>query len=83
MRALAKDMGPVRVNVVSPGAFETELFAFIPAKRREAVLGHMRVETTTGRIGKPEDVAEAYLYCMRDRFVTWSMLGSNGGRLLT
>jgi hypothetical protein len=34
-------------------------------------------------VGRPEDLAETYLYCMKDRFVTASVLHSNGGHLLT
>jgi hypothetical protein len=38
---------------------------------------------TTGTVGRPEDLAEAYLYCMKGQFVTGSVLHSNGGHLLT
>ncbi|KAK0872058.1 hypothetical protein LTS02_001552 [Friedmanniomyces endolithicus] len=36
----------------------------------------------TGRVGRVEDVAEAFLYLMRDGNVTGSMVSSNGGALL-
>lgn len=42
----------------------------------------MREETTTGEVGRPEWVAEACAYAMKDRFVTGSVLDTNGGRLL-
>ncbi|KAK5015970.1 hypothetical protein BJ546DRAFT_520783 [Cryomyces antarcticus] len=81
-RGLAVDLKPIRVNMVSPGAVHTELFADIAEDRLEDVLGMMRKATATGEVGRPEDVAEAYLYCMRDRLVTDSLIESNGGRLL-
>ena len=77
-RGLAVDLAPVRVNVVSPGAVKTELFEGVP----EEVIEKFRKGTKTGRVGRPEDVAEAYLYCMKDGFVTGSLVSSVGGRLL-
>jgi hypothetical protein len=33
-------------------------------------------------VGRPEDVAEGYLYCMRDGNLTGSVVSSNGGSLV-
>jgi NAD(P)-dependent dehydrogenase (short-subunit alcohol dehydrogenase family) len=35
-----------------------------------------------GTVGKPEDIAEAYGYLMKDRFASGSFVTSDGGRLL-
>jgi len=40
-------------------------------------------ETVLGRIGTPEDVAEAVSYLVRAPYVTGSTLVVDGGRLLT
>ena len=77
-RGLAVDMAPVRVNLVAPGAVKTELINGIP---EQAIEGYRRA-TTVQRLGRPEDIAEAYLYIMKDGFVTGSIIASNGGRLL-
>jgi len=77
-RGLAVDMAPVRVNIVSPGAIKTELFA----NMSEEVIEKMKLATTVQRLGRPEDIAEAYMYLMKDGFVTGSQIDSNGGRLL-
>jgi NAD(P)-dependent dehydrogenase (short-subunit alcohol dehydrogenase family) len=69
-RGLAVDMAPVRVNLVAPGVIKTE-----------ALTGRATA-TTVKRLGRPEDIAEAYLYFMKDGFVTGSTLHSNGGRFL-
>ncbi|KAI9803983.1 MAG: hypothetical protein M1833_000264 [Piccolia ochrophora] len=82
-RGLAVDLKPTRVNMVSPGSVHTELFDDIPKDKLEAVLDGMRDRTTVGEVGRPEDVAEAYIYAMKDRFVTGTLLRSNGGTLLT
>lgn len=78
MRGLAIDMAPVRVNIVSPGAIETELLANIP---KEVTKGWAE-QTTVKRLGRPEDTAEAYLYLMKDGFVTGISINTSGGRLL-
>ncbi len=68
-RALAPD---VRVCGIAPGpvAVEPE-----QEERRAA-------ETLLGRVGSPDDVAEAVLYLARARFVTGTSLVVDGGRLL-
>ncbi|CAK42498.1 uncharacterized protein An15g05250 [Aspergillus niger] len=80
-RGLAVELAPIRVNVVAPGAVETEIFERLgPA--REAYMEAFRRGTLTGKVGRPEDVAEAYIWCMKDGFVTGQRLGSDGGALL-
>jgi pteridine reductase len=72
-RVLARALAPeVRVCGVAPGpvAVEPE-----QEERRAA-------ETLLGRVGKPDDVAEAVLYLTRADFVTGSSLVVDGGRLL-
>ncbi|KAK4443803.1 NAD(P)-binding protein [Podospora aff. communis PSN243] len=84
-RGLAVDLKPVRVNTVSLGAVLTELFdGFLgdDKEKREKVLAGMRQGTLVGEVGRVEDVAEAYLYLMRDRFATGTVLKTNGGRML-
>ena len=78
-RGLAADLKPIRVNCVAPGAVHTELFDSFSQGQLEGMLDHYRKKTTTGTVGRPEDVAESYLYCMKDRFVTGTVLHSNGG----
>jgi len=42
----------------------------------------MGERSLTGRIGRPEDVAEAFVYAMRDENATGTVVGTNGGGLL-
>ncbi|MCJ1426009.1 hypothetical protein MMC29_003911, partial [Sticta canariensis] len=81
-RGMAQDLKPIRVNLVSPGAVGTE-YDSVSAEVREAMQEAFRKETLTGRIGRPEDLAEAYLYCMKDGFVTGTIISSDGGRILS
>lgn len=82
-RGLAKELRPARVNVVSPGAILTEHFDGIPPDKLKDLLDQWRKETTVNEIGKPEEVADAYLYSMTSAFVTGAVLDCNGGRFLT
>jgi NAD(P)-dependent dehydrogenase (short-subunit alcohol dehydrogenase family) len=72
-RALARALAPeVRVCGVAPGPVAV---APEQEERRAA-------ETLLGRVGSPDDVAEAVAYLARARFVTGSSLVVDGGRLL-
>ena len=56
-RALAVEMAPIRVNLVAPGAIKTQALDGVP----EAVIDGLTQATTTKRLGRPEDIAEAYV----------------------
>ena len=82
-QALAVDLQPVRVNLVVPGATDTELFSKrLSPEQLEAFKGTMKEETLTGVMGQPQDVSEAYMYLMRDANATGQALYSDGGLLL-
>ena len=78
-QALARELGPsgIRVNAVSPGLIDTEMNGHLTAEDRAALVE----ETPLGRIGVPEDVAQATLYLARADFVTGQNLPVNGGYL--
>jgi pteridine reductase len=73
-RALARAFAPgVRVCGIAPGTVAVE-----PGQEERRA-----AETLLGRIGSPEDVAEAVLYLVNAEFVTGTSLVVDGGRLLT
>ena len=82
-RNLALDLAPVRVNVINPGAVLTPLWDGMPQEQKENFVKGIKETCTTGEVGKPEDVAESYLYVMKDRNCTGSVIDTNGGSLLT
>ncbi|KAL2842405.1 hypothetical protein BJY01DRAFT_236003 [Aspergillus pseudoustus] len=81
MRGLALDLKPVRVNLVSPGGVDTEMWDVLQGERA-GVVAELARQTTTGRVGQAEDVAEAYIYCLRDWNLSGSIISSNAGRML-
>jgi len=83
VRGLAVDLHPIRVNVVDPGAVDTELFGKVfTSEQLDGVRAKFKEQTLTGEMGRPEDVSEAYLYCMRDAFLTGQGILTEGGMLL-
>lgn len=82
-RGLAVDLTPIRVNCVLPGAIETELWdSFGPGGMRQQMIDMFSSQSLLKTVGKPEDTAEAYLYLMRDSFVTGICLLTDGGHVL-
>ncbi len=78
-KALAKEVGPsgVRVNCVAPGVIDTEMNAHLtPADRRE-----LAEATPLGRLGQPEEVAQAVLFLAGEgaSFITGQVLEVGGG----
>lgn len=70
----------VRINAVAPGAtFNERLRQAPPQAQEQAARAH-----PLGRIGEPEEIAEAILYLLSDAssFVTGATLDVNGGRLM-
>lgn len=76
-KALAKEVGPsgIRVNCVAPGVIATEMNGNLSG----AELAQLAEDTPLGRIGQPEEVAEAVLYLASAEFVTGVVLNVNGG----
>ncbi|MED4781891.1 3-oxoacyl-ACP reductase FabG [Brevibacillus choshinensis] len=75
----AKELGPkgIRVNAVAPGFIKTGMTEKVPDK----VLANMVEKTPLRRLGKPEDVANAYLFLASDEasFINGVVLGVDGG----
>jgi NAD(P)-dependent dehydrogenase (short-subunit alcohol dehydrogenase family) len=83
IRGLAVDLAPIRTNIVNPGAIHTELFqGLLDSSTPEAVETMKRGFSLLGAFGRPEDIAEAYGWIMKDRFANGTQVNSDGGRLL-
>ncbi|KAL2255497.1 hypothetical protein VTK26DRAFT_3229 [Humicola hyalothermophila] len=80
-RALALALAPLRVNVVHPGATETEIWGPTPEMRR-ATREFFASTALLGKVGAPEEVAEAFLYLLKDTNTTGTSLHTSGGVLV-
>jgi 3-oxoacyl-[acyl-carrier protein] reductase len=67
----------IRVNAVAPGFIATDMVRQMPEK----ILDTMKARTPIGRLGAPEDIANAYLWLASDAasFVTGAVLSVDGG----
>lgn len=78
-KTLAKELGRkgITVNAVAPGFIATEMVAKMP----ENVLQGMKDKTPVGRLGKPEEIASAYLFLASDEaaFINGAILSVDGG----
>jgi 3-oxoacyl-[acyl-carrier protein] reductase len=79
VKVWAKELGRkgITVNAVTPGFIATDMTASLPPK----VIDLMRDRTPLGRLGAPEDVANAYLFLASDEasFITGAVLSVDGG----
>lgn len=78
----AKELAPsgIRVNAIAPGFIDTDMIKSIS---RDVYTDRIR-SIAMGRIGSPEDVADAALFFASDlsRYVTGQVLGVDGGMLI-
>ena len=82
-RALAKDLAPVRVNVISPGmTAETGAYLNIPEATRQNMFASIAQQLPVGRVGRPTDIAQAALMLMTNGFITGIVLDVDGGGLI-
>lgn len=75
----ARELGRsgIRVNAIAPGFIATEMVQKMPEK----VLDDMKAKTPLGRLGKPEDIANAFLWLASDEasFVHGATISVDGG----
>lgn len=81
-RALAVELAPIRVNAVSPGIVKTDLWASIPESERAAMYAHFAQQLPVGRVGEATDIAQTYLYLLRQSFGTGQIIVVDGGGVL-
>jgi 3-oxoacyl-[acyl-carrier protein] reductase len=81
-RTWARELGryKIRVNAVAPGFIATEIISSMPEKVIESMVAH----TPVGRMGKPEDIADAYVWLASDAatFVHGAVVSVDGGIVL-
>lgn len=81
-KSLARELAPynINVNVVAPHAIETDMSRQWSKEKRESIIAGIPL----GRMGEPEDVAEAVAFLVSDKakFITGEVLDVNGGSLM-
>ncbi|MCL2040107.1 MAG: 3-oxoacyl-ACP reductase FabG [Bacteroidetes bacterium] len=78
-KTLAKELGRkgITVNAIAPGFIATEMVAKMPAE----VIEQMKAKIPVGRLGTPDDIANAYLFLSSDdaSYINGAVLSVDGG----
>ncbi|MEU4014923.1 SDR family oxidoreductase [Microbacterium sp. NPDC028030] len=81
-RGLAVELAPVRVNAVSPGTIDGNLWANRDEAARTASFAQFSADTVLGRPGREDEVADAVIHLLTNRYTTGSTLYVDGGYAL-
>ena len=81
-RALAVELAPIRVNAVSPGVVRTNLWQNMSSVEREQLFESVGKRLLVGRVGEAHDIAQAYLFLMKEEFATGQTVVVDGGTVL-
>ena len=81
VRALTPELAPIRINGVAPGIIDTPMFDHF-GEKKAATLDAIGANFPLGRVGQPEEVAEAILLCMSNTYMTGVIIDVDGGALL-
>ncbi len=80
-RAIAGEIAPRRINVVSPGLIDTPMFPG-EGDARQAFLSQATAGNLIKRAGTAEEVATGILFTIENDFVTGTTIDVDGGALL-
>ena len=76
--SLARELGPkgIRVNAVAPGITETDMMKAVPKEVIEPMIARIPL----GRLGQPEDIANAFVFLASDEasYITGVILSVDG-----
>jgi len=81
-RAMAIELAPVRVNLVSPGVVKTDLWRNMTDEDRENLYTGVGNNLPVKRVGEAEDIAQTYLYLIKQQYSTGQVVVVDGGSVL-
>jgi NAD(P)-dependent dehydrogenase (short-subunit alcohol dehydrogenase family) len=81
-RWLAVELAPIRVNAISPGVIDTGAWDAMGEDGKQDYFKHIAAHNPAGRIGTPDDIANAVLFAMTNTFMTGMTLKIDGGEPL-
>lgn len=76
-KALAQELAPssITVNCIAPGIIDTRMNSMFDADE-------LAKEVPLGRLGTPEEIANAVLFLAENKYITGQVLGINGGTVI-
>ncbi len=81
VRAVAPELAPRRINVVSPGVIDTPMFA-ATGEARENFLSAATRNMLIKRAGTADEVASAIVFVIRNDYMTGASIDVDGGATL-
>lgn len=81
-RAMAMELAPIRVNIVSPGVVKTELWGGMSENDRETMYTNIGNTLPVKRVGEAEDIAKSFVYLLEQQYGTGQTLIVDGGTSL-
>jgi len=82
VRAIAPEIAPKRINVVSPGVIDTPMFG-PESDQRVKMLEGATAKHLIPRAGTPEEVANGILFVVENSYVTGTTIDVDGGWILS
>lgn len=76
---LAHELGPIRVNAVSPGVIDTPWWDKQPKELKHKLFKQITASLPARRIGRAEDVADAIVFLAGNGYITGVILDVDGG----
>jgi NAD(P)-dependent dehydrogenase (short-subunit alcohol dehydrogenase family) len=61
-RALAVELGPLRINAIRPGYTDSDMWSFLPEAQRGDLRRRVADAMPVRRMGRPEDIAHAAVF---------------------
>ena len=78
-QTLAKELAPLRVNVISPGLVDTPAYDGLPADAKSAMFDNAAKSLPVGRTGMADDIAKGVEMLIDNSFATGVLLDIDGG----
>jgi NAD(P)-dependent dehydrogenase (short-subunit alcohol dehydrogenase family) len=82
VRGMAAELAPIRINSVVAGLVDTNLWSNLPEADRKGMLEHYGSVLPVGRVGAADDIAQTFLYLMKQGYCTGQNLIVDGGGVL-
>ena len=78
-RSLALEFQPIRINVIAPGFVDTPLYDVFGSEARAELLAQAAASLPIGRIGRPEEIADAIIFLLTNGYMNCEVLHIDGG----
>jgi NAD(P)-dependent dehydrogenase (short-subunit alcohol dehydrogenase family) len=81
-RNFAVELAPIRVNTVCAGVIDTAMLDRVFGGQKSQIIEQIAAKLPVRRIGRPEEIADAVLFLMKNEFMTGTTLLVDGGDAL-